>query len=85
MENARGTIEADGQYALLNFGNLPPPGSAGSMFTPLPGLDGMILLPGQITSSLLVPEPGSLLIAGQGLLGLAGVFSFRILRKRFHA
>lgn len=52
----------------LNFDTLPPPGSPGSQFTPLPSLDGMTLAPGSSTTAL--PEPSSLALAGFGALGL---------------
>jgi len=50
----------------LNFGGEPPPGFPGSNFMLLTGLDGLILMPGEIFSVALpvpeVPEPSTLLL-----------------------
>jgi len=53
----------------LNFGTEPPPGTSGSMFTPLPSLDGLVDPSG---GSLVVsPEPSSFITAlSAGILGL---------------
>lgn len=47
----------------LNAADTPPPGAAGSSFTPLPGYPKIIG----------VPEPAGILLLGSGLLGLAAL------------
>jgi hypothetical protein len=66
----------------LNLAMLPPPGSAGSQFIPLPSLDGTTLPPGTMVG-VTVPEPASALALGQGLLGLAALAWYR--RRRTSA
>jgi hypothetical protein len=70
----------------LNFGLLPPPGTAGSAFTPLAQYDGSSLnggnglgTPGNnpITTAALTPEPSSIILMATGLLVVAGHFGRR--------
>lgn len=68
----------------LNFGDYPPPGTAGSLFTPMPSLDGQTLTGGDGTggaggsvSGQSVPEPSGLISMGAGLLGLAAYLAHR--------
>lgn len=75
----------------LNFGLLPPPGTSGSPFTPLPQYDGSSLnggdgigTPGDnpITTGALTPEPSSIILMATALLVVAGRFGRRSVAAR---
>jgi hypothetical protein len=72
----------------LNFGTMPPPGSPGSTFTPIPGDDGMVLTPGDGmggaggAAPAFVPEPASVLSLALGLSLAAGWLRHRASRAR---
>jgi hypothetical protein len=62
----------------LNFNDYPPAGTSGSMFTPVPGLDGKTVSAGNgISFNAPVPEPGFL-----SALGAAGALVLGRLRRR---
>jgi hypothetical protein len=65
----------------LNFNDYPPPGTAGSPFTPLPSVDGTTLGSGGIVTFSL-PEPSGMISMGTGLLVVAGYFGHRRLAAR---
>jgi hypothetical protein len=68
----------------LNFNDIPPPGSPGSTFTPLPSLDGQNVPAngGTSTFDVTVPEPTSLVLLGVGHLSILGYWSLRRRRAR---
>ena len=72
----------------LNFGDMPPPGSPGSTFTPIPGDDGMTLTAGDGmggaggSAPAVTPEPASVLSLALGLSLAAGWFRHRASQAR---
>lgn len=67
-----GYFLSDAQVLMTNLSaTYPDPGQPGSPFKPLAALEGMHVAANQSISGIAIPEPGSLLLATAGVLGLA--------------